>query len=65
MVYLRGALTAGAKAFMLCVEFQVQDLKLINGFTDKMVTSFLKVGQWCEMKVVNDMSSSTLCLLHS
>ena len=45
MVYLRGALTAGAKAFMLCVEFQVQDLKLINGFTDKMVTSFLKVGR--------------------
>lgn len=41
MVYLRGALAAGAKAFMLCVEFQVQDLKLINGFTDK--TSFLKV----------------------
>ena len=43
MVYLHGALAAGAKAFMLCVEFQVQDLKLINGFTDKMVTSFLKV----------------------
>ena len=45
MFYLSEALAAGAKAFMLCVEFQVQDLKLINGFTDKMVASFLKVGR--------------------